>query len=177
MHKVTHPAAYLGRPCYFGTATSGACDARFWTFARYGPEVIDSMCAAANRLRRESGAESVQLVGFSGGGALVLGMRQCTERLASIVTIAGNLDPDAWTRYHGYTPLELADIMFNAAESGAEVPETHWQCRDDRNIPPEITDAYFAARPAATRHIVGQCTHASGWSAHWAAIARRGVGE
>ena len=157
-------AVYLGRPCYFGTATERGCDELLWTFDRIGQTVIDSMCAAANDISRELGAESVQLVGFSGGGAVVVGMSRCTERLHSITTVAGNLDPVAWAAHHGYSQLAVTQIPIVA------VAETHWQCESDRNVPPEVTDRYFASRPEASRHIVGDCTHATGWEKYWAQI-------
>ena len=157
-----HPAVYLGRPCYFGRATSRNCENRWWTFNRYGQRVVDSMCDAANQL--SAGVAGVALVGYSGGGTVVVRMAGCTDRLVSVTTIAGNLDPAAWTAYHGYTPL--------AEEPGVDAPplpgirETHWQCSADGNVPPAITDAWFAARPSAVRHIVDDCTHATGWEAH-----------
>lgn len=171
MHTVTHPAVYLGRPCYFGAATDQACGPALWTFDRYGRAVVDSMCEAANRLSRESDAESVELVGYSGGGAIVIGMASCTERLQAITTIAGNLDPDAWTRHHGYSALHDLSPFKAALRRPDPRAETHWQCRDDTNVPPSITDGYFAARPGAVRRIVDACSHAAGWEQYWPQIA------
>jgi len=159
MLPASHPAVYLGRPCYFGLATSPACESRWWTFDRYGRRVVDSMCAAVNDLARS--AESVSLVGYSGGGAIVVRMSACTRKLDSVTTIAGNLDADAWTTLHGYTPLVDDPRAVSLPPPG--VAETHWQCRTDTNVPPEITDGYFALRPSAVRHIVDDCSHASGW--------------
>lgn len=159
MLPAAHPAIYLGRPCYFGLATSPACQPDVWTFARYGQHVVDSMCAAVNDLA--SSAESVSLVGYSGGGAIVVRMSACTRKLDSVTTIAGNLDPDAWTNLHGYTPL--VDDQRAATLPPPGIAETHWQCRTDNNIPPEITNEYFATRPSAVRRIIDDCSHASGW--------------
>jgi hypothetical protein len=170
MHDATHPAVYLGRPCYFGSATSRECEQRWWTFDRYGRVVVDSMCAAANQLSRQRGAQTVQLIGYSGGGAIVAGMSACTEHLVSFSTIAGNLEPNAWAGHHGYSPLRDLSPLVAAASRQSDVKEAHWQCRDDLNIPPSITDDYFAARKRAIRHIVGSCTHATGWQQYWSDI-------
>jgi len=170
MHVATHPAAYLGRPCYFGSATSRECDPRWWTFDRYGRVVVDSMCLAANRLTRQLGAQTVQLIGYSGGGAIVTGMSACTDHLDSFSTIAGNLDPKAWAGHHGYSPLNDLSPLRSPEFRQSEVKEAHWQCRDDLNIPPSITDDYFSAREHAIRHIVDSCTHSSGWQRHWSHI-------
>lgn len=170
MHDATHPAVYLGRPCYFGSATDQACDQRWWTFDRYGRVVADSMCTAANQLSRQLGAETVQLIGYSGGGAIVIGMSACTDHLVALSTIAGNLDPEAWADYHGYSPLSDLSPLMPAAIRHGEVSEVHWQCHDDLNVPPSITDDYFAARQRAVRHIVKSCSHATGWKRYWSQI-------
>jgi hypothetical protein len=166
MLDAERPAAYLGRPCYFGLATSRNCHSRWWTFERYGRTVIESMCDAANRLA--AGAREVALIGYSGGGTVVVRMAGCTDRLVSVTTIAGNLDPAAWTAFHGYTPLlEDADLDYPPVQG---VTEVHWQCANDSNVPPGITDEWLAARPSAERHIVDNCTHATGWEAYVTAI-------
>ena len=170
MHDAAHPAVYLGRPCYFGTATDQECEQRWWTFDRYSRVVVDSMCLAANRVSRELGATTVQLIGYSGGGAIVAGMSACTDRLVSFSTIAGNLDPMTWAEYHGYSPLNDLSPLTPAAIRDKEPKEEHWQCRDDLNVPPSITDGYFAAREGATRHVVDDCTHATGWQQYWPRI-------
>lgn len=167
MHDVTHPAVYLGRPCYFGTATDQECEQRWWTFDRYGQVVVASMCLAANRVSAQLGAQTVELIGYSGGGAIVVGMGACTDHLVSISTIAGNLNPQAWAEHNGYSPL---DDLSPLAIRPNEVKEIHWQCRDDLNIPPSITDDYFAAHDGAIRHIVDSCSHATGWQQYWSYI-------
>lgn len=156
-------ATYVGRPCYFGTATSASCSDAIWTMRRYSDLVVRSMCDAVNRLAAERGYKSVALVGYSGGGVLAVAMRGCVRGLQSITTIAANLDVDAWTAYHGYTPLELPR---DPGVALAEVPEIHWQCSTDDQVPPAITDRYFERNPAAVRVIIDKCSHSDGWKRH-----------
>ena len=170
MHDATHAAVYLGRPCYFGSATDKGCDERWWTFDRYSRIVVASMCAAANRVSRELGAETVQLIGYSGGGAIVVRMSECTDRLVSLSTIAGNLDPWAWSEHHGYSPLVNLLPPGPAASQHSDVIESHWQCSNDHDVPPSTTDTYFATRGRAIRHIVDACSHSKGWQRYWSHI-------
>lgn len=167
MYRADHAAIYLGRPCYFGSATDSSCDARWWTFDRYSQPVVESMCDAANELIEELSPDSVQLIGYSGGAALVIGMTTCTHRLAAITTIAGNLTPAAWAQYHGYTPLGDLTLVESATEGPASVSEMHWQCESDRVIPVAITANYFAARPSAHRSVIRECSHSTGWDSVW----------
>lgn len=166
MHDAPHSAAYLGRPCYFGLATSRNCESRWWTVDRYADTVVDSMCAAANALSAARDAETVQLVGYSGGGTIVTRMAGCTDRVVSVVTIAANLDPEHWASHHGYSPLRAQQIP----DLPAEVREIHWQCQDDRNVPPSVTDGYFDSRPNAERIVIERCSHSSGWEEVWPRI-------
>ena len=104
MAKDPTPALYLGRPCYFGLATSPGCDARYWTHARYSPEVVESMALA---LKREIAGEPAKLIliGYSGGGSLAVLLAPYLEGLEQIVTLAANLDTEGWASRHGYEPL------------------------------------------------------------------------
>lgn len=171
MTGATHPAVYLGRPCYFGTSTQSPCDPRYWTFERYGRRVVRSMCAAANGIVQRTGASSVVLVAHSGGAAIALAMKRCTDRLHGIVTIAGNLDPAAWARHHGYSPLADLPELTAARVRNAGIEEKHLQCRNDAVVPVETTARYFAAHPGAMRTILDDCTHSEGWEDPLAAIA------
>ena len=47
---------------------------------------------------------------------------------------------------------------------------THWQCSNDHDVPPSITDTYFATRVSAIRHIVDSCSHSMGWQQYWSHI-------
>ena len=95
---------------------------------------------AANRVSRQLGAETVQLIGYSGGGAIVVRMSECTDRLVSLSTIAGNLDPGAWSDHHGYSPLASLLPPGPAASQHSDVIESHWQCTNDHDVPPLTTD-------------------------------------
>jgi hypothetical protein len=177
MENSAGASVYLGRPCYFGLSTSKGCEPRLWTFDRYGREIVESMCIAANEIASQHGAQTVQLIGYSGGGTIVVGMRACTDHLVAVTTIAANLDPRAWAEFHEYSPLNDLSPLDSAATHTNSVSEMHWQCRDDHIIPPKITDAYFAATKNARRRIVQPCSHASGWKQYWPEIIARSPGE
>ena len=100
-------SVYVGRPCYNGTYAEPGCDNRLWTSDRYserGRVEHDERGAPPRRAGR--GAARVRLFGHSGGAALAL---LIAERLPTavdaVLTLAGNLDTDAWTTHHGYSPL------------------------------------------------------------------------
>lgn len=171
MARSEHAGAYLGRPCYFGTATSRDCEPRHWTFERYGPDVIRAMCDVANQLVARSRAASVVLVGYSGGAAIASAMRGCVDQLAGVVSVAGNLDPESWARYHGYSPLAALPML--ASPASFDGYEIHWQCKTDKVVPPRVTERYFEHNPAAERRLIDNCTHSTGWETYWPRIVPR----
>ena len=91
------------RPCYFGLELDDTCDANYWTYARYSEKVVGSMVdVIAEQTRQYS---EVVLLGHSGGGAMALLIAEQLPNVTAVVTIAGNIDTEAWTQHHGYTPL------------------------------------------------------------------------
>jgi hypothetical protein len=100
-----HRAVYIGRPCYLEANKDAACGSVYWTHRRFSPEVVDSLARVVRSEMAVAGASFVQIYGHSGGGALAVLLARANPQVSDIVTIAGNLDTDAWSRLHGYTAL------------------------------------------------------------------------
>ena len=106
MLKDPGPAVYLGRPCYHQLDDRPLCTPWHWTAGRYSGTVVDSMATAIKKLTgTEPASTRIGLVGYSGGGALAMLIAQRLPQVDHVITIAGNLDPSAWTSLHGYSPL------------------------------------------------------------------------
>ncbi len=99
------PAVLLGRPCYYGLNSDQLCHNRFWTSHRYSSEIVSSMVKALTNWLEKQDFNKVILIGYSGGGALAMLMAPKINRLDMVVTIASNLDIDAWTQFHDYSTL------------------------------------------------------------------------
>jgi pimeloyl-ACP methyl ester carboxylesterase len=138
---------YLARPCHFLDDESLAdCDPRYWTSHRYSAAVVESLSAAIDEILRSrhsdespGGAKArfdtpIRLVGFSGGGTLAALLAAHRSDVEHFVTVAGNLDPDAWTTVHDLTPLEgsLSPTGFLARLSLVE--QTHFLGKRDDNV-------------------------------------------
>lgn len=161
------PRLLLGRPCYHGLAGTKGCGSDLWTQARYGEQVVGSMAAALRRVVPQDAP--LVLIGFSGGGTLAVLLAPRLSNVAGIVTLAGNLDIDAWTDLHGYSPLSGSR---NPAGGGAlpiRVRQLHLAGSSDRVVPPTLT------RPVAVRlggrlRLMADTTHERGWRRHWPGI-------
>jgi hypothetical protein len=163
------PSIYIGRPCYLGLSTDRACNAHYWTDCRFSPAVIGSMRKVLTDEIFKSGAKSVVLIGHSGGGAIAMLLAHEVTEVTAVITLAGNLDIDAWAKMHGYAPLTCS---LNPAVRGPLPPRVtaiHLVGADDRVTPPE-----FITRAAATTGgrviVLPGFTHTCCWREQWPAL-------
>lgn len=130
--------AYIARPCQF--VTDKKCLNKYWTSARFAPEVITSTSAVIKEI---AGTRDITLAGFS-GGATVAGLVAVLHpeiHVKQIVTYAGNLDHDAWTAYHKLSPLNDSLNLADFAVEYKKIPAIHYVGEKDKVIPVKlITD-------------------------------------
>lgn len=165
------PALYLGRPCYYGHAADAGCSPDLWTNKRYGLEVVDSLAHALRKFLSRNAAQRLVLFGHSGGGALAVLLAPRFTETSAIVTLGGNLDIDAWTRYHGYSPLAGS---LNPAEVKTDgVLEYHYLGEADRTIPPSVFEPIAKRRPHARVFVLPDFDHRCCWQDVWKDILQR----
>lgn len=163
------PAAYITRPCYHGLR-SDKCNVELWTGARYSPEVVESMAATVREAQRRAGAERVALVGYSGGGTLAVLIAERLENVASVTTVAANLDTDAWTDHHRY--LRLSQSMNPALSNEPHPwPELHLRGANDPVVPLATTERYFKRYPQARQRTIEGFDHVCCWVRDWSTIS------
>lgn len=163
------PAAYVTRPCYNGLH-SDKCSFELWTGARYSTEVVESMAATVREAQRRVGAERVALIGYSGGGSLAVLIAERLENVASVVTVAANLDTDAWTDHHRY--LRLSQSLNPAlSDKPHPWPELHLRGANDSVVPLSTTERYFARYPQARQRTIEGFDHVCCWVRDWPTIS------
>lgn len=162
------PAAYLTRPCYQGLRSRN-CTSDRWTGGRYSVEIVASMVASVREAQRRSGAREVTLIGHSGGGVLAVLIAERLERVNAVVTLAANLDTEAWTAHHGYLLLSQS-LNPSRSERPHPWPEVHLQGGQDTVAPPATTSLYFERYPRAQRKVIAEYDHVCCWVRDWAAL-------
>lgn len=162
--------AYLARPCqYTPMAENPACVPAYWTGRRFAPEVITAMGRALDVIAARTTRRELHLTGYSGGGAVAVLTAAERGDVASIRTVAGNLDHDAVNRLHRVSPLNGSLNPMDAAPRVARIPQIHFSADKDTVVPPSIAAGFRAAAPSPcvqTRTITG-ATHADGWVERW----------
>lgn len=161
---------YLARPCQYGERASPRCDERYWTSARFSPEVIQSYDAVLTQLKATAAPPGFHLVGFSGGGAVALLLASGRQDVLSVRTIAGNIDHKAWTQLHDISPLGASLNAADRTESLASIPQLHFVGADDAVMPIAVAETYrqrFRDRRCVRIVTVPGAAHTTGWTQQW----------
>jgi dienelactone hydrolase len=164
------PAVLVGRPCYHGLKPASGCDPRLWTSARYSEEVVASMASAVQRVADRHRARRLVLIGYSGGGTLAMLLAERVANVRALITVAGNLDTDAWTRLHGYTPLTGSLNPARHAPLPPHISQLHLAGGRDRNVPVALVEPVVRRQPAARLRVYEEADHGCCWTRRWPQI-------
>jgi alpha/beta superfamily hydrolase len=173
MVQDTESAIYLGRPCYFGFAQTQPCNPWWWTDGRFAPEVVDSMATALAQLMSTHKDVNVVLIGHSGGGALAMLLATRSIKITAVVTLAGNLDTEAWTRQHHYSDLSGSLNPANITALAPRITQLHFQGGKDQNIPPMLVTRFMTHQPHAHFKVYQELDHRFGWERKWSEILQQ----
>lgn len=170
------PSIYLSRPCYDGYASQAPCTPLLWTQARYSERVVANMTAVLQKILDADRFDGVVLFGYSGGGALALLLAERVPETRAIITIAGNLDTDAWTGYHGYSPLTDSLNPARSPPLAPSIVQLHIAGNKDTNIPPELTRRALEHQDHAHMVVLSGYDHHCCWQRIWPDVLK-GVNE
>jgi pimeloyl-ACP methyl ester carboxylesterase len=171
------PAVYVGRPCYFGLASSLRCDPLIWTTGRFGEPVVQSMAAVIERLKVEGGYSRLLFLAHSGGGAIAVLLARRMPDVEAVVTLAGNLDPAAWAALHGFSPLNASLDPKKGGPLPAGIRQLHYAGERDENIPPWLIRAALPSLGTEDLRVLPGVTHQCCWQQDWPAILQELVPE
>ena len=166
--------AYLARPCQY--TSDEPCDSSYWSNKRFSEEVIASMNQAVDRLKLEAKAKEIHLIGYSGGGAVAVLVAARRNDVASLRTIAGNLDHEAVNHYQGVSSLNGSLNPMDYAAKVSAIPQEHLVGTKDKVIPVFIAKEFAkkANNPLCVKITeVPEASHTSGWIEVWLKVLRR----
>ena len=170
---VADPAAnvvYLARPCQFAPmAMNPRCGVPYWTGKRFAPEVVASMNEAVSQFAARVPGQRINLVGYSGGGALAVLIAARRTDVASIRTVAGNLDDEFINRLHHVSTMPESENPIDFAARVATIPQVHFSSTGDTVVPPVVAQRFVDAtgKQCAQARTVADVTHDGDWSRLW----------
>ncbi len=179
MRHTPGDAVYLARPCQYAAPDAAReCSARYWTSHRFAPEVIVATDHAISKLKQRYHAHSLVLVGYSGGGAVAALVAARRQDVTHLITVAGNLDTDAWTALHHTTPLTGSLNPADDWQALQTLRQTHFIGTTDNNITSAVFTAYAAHfphehQPRAIK--VEGFDHHCCWVAQWPALYSQAI--
>lgn len=169
----TTPNAYgLARPCQFITNTAKCHSNQYWTTHRFAEEVIDAYDIIITRIAQ---GRAVNLVGFSGGGAIATILAARRNDVQSLITLAGNLDIAGVNAHHKVPAMPDAINPITLAPKIATIAQIHYSGAKDRIVPPFIAQNFIAKipKPHCADHQVIANTHESrSWARSWLTIQK-----
>ncbi|WP_074217874.1 alpha/beta hydrolase family protein [Halodesulfovibrio marinisediminis] len=138
-------------------------------------EVIVSMDEAISIAKRQSGAKNIHLVGYSGGGGVAILIAARRDDIASIRTIAGNINTQLWVDLHDITPLYDSLSPENYAHKVRHIPQVHYVGAEDENIPISIARSFVNRSKADFLRVitVPECSHTKGWETAWSKLLQQ----
>jgi hypothetical protein len=165
--KDKKPAILLGRPCYYESQKNIECQPVLWTSERYSQKVITSLVFALQQWLKTKPATRLVFIGYSGGGALVTFLAQYFPQTSVIVTIAGNLDVQAWCEYHHYNPLQNSLNPIESSHIPFQVKQFHLAGEQDKNVLPLFIKNFSAEYLNSTFLSFKNFDHNCCWAEIW----------
>lgn len=170
---IKHPAgnvAYLARPCQYNKSSQNVCKKKYWTDSRFAAEVVLSEDQALDQLKSRFNAQNLNLVGYSGGGAIAALLAARRNDIGSLITVAGNLDHRAWTSLHKISPLENSLNPSDYIDQLKDIKQWHFVGSNDKNIPVDIISSFanrFPSKNSPNVLVIPEFDHHCCWSDQW----------
>ncbi len=161
---------YIARPGQFISENSARCNSTYWSERRFSPEVINAFNKTIDQINTGAKSSTVELVGYSGGGALAILIASQRKDVLSIRTVAGNLDSQALCAYHRVSPLKGSLNPISYASEVDHIPQRHFIGSKD-SVVPEFIALSFAEKVGDKNYdritVVKGVAHAKGWRRRW----------
>ncbi len=168
--------AYLARPCQYLQTES--CEKRYWSSHRFSPEVLESMDIALDQMKQEGGYNQLELVGYSGGGAVAALLAAHRSDISGLRTVAGNLDPFWLNTYHRVAQLSGSLNPADYADLLDSIPQLHFIGANDRIVPEGVYYSYvshFKNNRCLKASIITNADHHHNWIEQWPLLLQQSL--
>ena len=159
---------YIARPCQYTLKESSTCQVADWTDKRFSEEMITVINDALNRVKPANSSQKIVLTGYSGGAAVAVLIAARRNDVASLRTLAGNLNHNAVNQFHRVSLMPQSLNAIDVANQIRQIPQVHFVGGQDTVIPSFIAQQ-FAQKVGACAQvsIVESASHSEGWQVSW----------
>lgn len=165
MLKTALPAWYITRPCYNGMHDA-SCNERVWTFERYSEAAVASMARALAQYAAMQPQRKLVLVGYSGGATLAVLLAARLPQVSGVITIAANLDTEAWANALHYEPLS-GSLNPAIDLTTLHVPHITLVGDQDQQVPFSTVTRFLTAQPQTIVRHYANYDHVCCWEKNW----------
>lgn len=162
--------AYLARPCQFTPMQDNPrCQVAYWTGKRFAPEVVEAMDDAVGQLAKQVPGQAVEIVGYSGGGAIAVLVAARRHDVVTLRTVAGNLDVEYVNQLHRVSPMPASCNPIDVARQVSGIAQVHFSGAQDTVVPPEVARRFASAAggTCVKTRVVNGMTHDGDWAQRW----------
>ena len=161
--------AYIARPCQYITYN---CNNQYWSDKRYSLKIINNINQAISIIKNNSNSKKIELIGFSGGGAIAILIASIRDDISKITTISGNLNHKLLNKYHNVSPMNNSLNPIDVALKVSHIPQIHYIGLEDKIIPLIIVQSFKKASKNKKIKIikVKNVTHTKGWIEYFSRI-------
>ena len=167
------PSLYLGRPCYNGKIGNEGCHPLLWTNLRYSEIIVVNMANALRQYLTNHSYSKLIFIGHSGGGTLAMLLAPRFPETTMVITLAGNLDIDAWAKLHRYSPLQGSLNPATQPPLPPQIRQLHIVGDRDKVIPPSLIKNSLLRQPGAFFSIYKGFDHSCCWNTIWPDILKK----
>jgi len=163
----SHCKVYIARPCQYIKQES--CEKKYWTSDRFSTKIIQSFNEALDTLKVNHKNTSFTLVGYSGGGAVATLLSAKRNDVTKLITVAGNIDSDAWVKFHHISALDGSLNPANYTDTLDKIPQYHLIGKRDKIMPENIFLSYKSRckRKKNIHYRLYDASHTKNWKEHY----------
>ena len=134
---------YVGRPCQWSDDKVCKSKPEIYTKNRFHPEIIREIEEVVLYLKNKYKAPSVELIGYDGGATVALNLAG-QMNVQRIITIAGILDINAYTRQNDLPEMPDAQNPMDKLAVLAEIPQIHYVGGKDEITPRRSAERFVS---------------------------------
>ncbi|MBO7483675.1 MAG: hypothetical protein J6T55_00945 [Alphaproteobacteria bacterium] len=149
---------YMGRPCQWSADKICKSKPEIYKGQRFHPEIIREIEEVVLYLKNKYKAPEIELIGYDGGATIALDLAT-QMNVKRVITIAGILDTNAYTRQNDVPEMPDAQNPADRLATLADIPQIHYVGGNDEITPRRSAERFVAKmqdpRSAKVRSVKG----------------------